>query len=154
MKPIHASLRRAGAMSLATIILAGPMWGTATAVEVQDLKGFEPLFGRYAPAGDCGRQPQIVVDVDGFAFEVGGASERGDRPEFAASYGGNFYQGISQWFFPYRNAAGFPILLTFNHGETPGVLAVEGHDAGWPGGPPLSARDQVLVDGSPYAKCR
>jgi len=35
----------------------------AQAVEVTDLKGLEDIYGRYAPAGDCKRQPRIVVDV-------------------------------------------------------------------------------------------
>lgn len=122
------------------------------AIEVKDLKGFEALFGRYAPGGDCARQPQIV-DAAGFTFEVAGTREKVANPEFAASYGGNFYEGITQWFFPFRSAQGYPILLAFNDGEKRGVLSVSGHDEGWRGGPPFSPRNEALVKGSPYAKC-
>jgi hypothetical protein len=124
------------------------------AVEVTDLKGFEALFGRYAPAGDCGRQPQIVVDVSGMTFEVAGKSEKVTNPEYAASYGPADYSGSSQWFFPFRIPNGYPILMTFNYDEMPGVLAIEAQDEGYPGGPKLTPRDQALVGGSPYQRCK
>ena len=44
--------------------------------------------------------------------------------------------------------------MAFNADEKPGVLTVEPHDEGWKGGPPLSARHQALVKGSPYARCK
>ncbi len=31
---------------------------------------------------------------------------------------------------------------------------MSGHDFGWDGGPPMPARYQAWLDGSPYAKCR
>jgi len=125
----------------------------AGAIEVDGLKDFEPLYGRYAPAGDCSRQPQILVDAAGFTFEVNGAKERATRVEFAASYGGNDYQGITQWFFPFKSANGWPILMAFNANEKPGTLTIDGNDEGWKGGPPLSARNLALVKGSPYGRC-
>lgn len=140
-------------IAVAAGLAAALICGVAQAVEVKDLKGFEPLFGRYAPAGDCTRQPQIVVDETGLTFEVAGAHEKVTNPEFAASFGGNFYEGITQWFLPFRSARGYPIVLAFNDAEKPGVLAVSGHDEGWKGGPPLGPRNKSLVEGSPYAKC-
>ena len=125
----------------------------AQAVEVDGLKGFEALHGRYAPAGDCKRQPQIVVDAGGMTFEVSGVQEKVSRMEFAASYGGNYYEGISQWFFPFGGAGNYPVLMTFNANEKKGSMTIDGHDEGWKGGPPLSARNRALVQGSPYAKC-
>lgn len=127
--------------------------GSAQAIEVKNLEGFEDLFGRYAPGGDCNRQPHIVVERTGFSFEVGGNTDTVTNPELAASYGGNYYRGITQWFFPFRSADGFAVLMSFNYQERPGQLNVEGHDEGWSGGPPLTPRNKALVDGSPYAKC-
>ncbi|GAB2507824.1 hypothetical protein GCM10027084_23380 [Pseudoxanthomonas sangjuensis] len=127
---------------------------TANAVEIDDLKDFAPLFGRYAPAGNCQRQPQVVVDANGMTFEVAGKKDRVVRLEYAASYGGNFYQGISQWFFPFGSDGNYPILMTFNADETAGVLAITPHDEGWQGGPPLGPRNKALVDGSPYRRCK
>lgn len=155
---VETAMRNQHSSSFLTIAAAAGLasmlaWGAAQAIEVKDLKGFEALFGRYAPGGDCARQPQIVVDAHGFTFELAGARETVTNPEFAASYGGNFYEGITQWFFPFRSAQGYPILLAFNDGEKPGVLSVSAHDEGWRGGPPLGPRNQALVKGSPYAKC-
>jgi len=139
--------------SSAVFAVAMLLPGLSGAIEIEGLKDFEALHGRYAPAGDCSRQPQILVDAAGFTFEVNGEKERATRVEFAASYGGNDYQGITQWFFPFKNANGWPILMAFNANEKPGTLTIDGNDEGWKGGPPLSARNQALVKGSPYARC-
>jgi hypothetical protein len=126
----------------------------AGAVEVHDLKGFEPLFGRYAPSGDCKRQPQFVVDVAGFTFEVGGKTEKVTNPEYAASFGGPEYQGTQVWFFPFRTSDGYEILMTFNAGEKSGAVTIDPQDQGYLGGPKASPRNAALLKGSPYAKCK
>ena len=128
--------------------------GSVRAVEVHDLKGLEDIFGRYAPAGDCKRQPLIVVDVTGLTFTLNGKSEKVTNPEYAASYGPDDYQGISKWIFPYRLKDGYSFLMTFNANEKKGALLIEPHDEGYPGGPKLSPRNQALVNGSPYARCK
>jgi len=56
-------MRRAFLASSLTLGLA-----TASAVEVTDLEGLEDIYGTYAPAGDCKREPCIVVDVTGLGF--------------------------------------------------------------------------------------
>jgi hypothetical protein len=123
------------------------------AIGVNNLDGFEAIFGRYAPQGDCTRQPRIIVDKKGFTFEVGGQVETATNPEYAASYGGNFYEGISLWFFPYFDPdKDRPLLLTFNAGEQKGVLTVD-TEFNYPGGPKLDPKYQSLVGGSPYKVC-
>ncbi|WP_454830768.1 hypothetical protein [Pseudoxanthomonas wuyuanensis] len=134
-------------LALATIL-------SAQAVEIAGLQDFKALHGRYAPAGDCTRWPQVMVDASGMSFEVSGANEKVSRMAYAASYGGNFYEGTSQWFFPFGRGGNYPVLMTFNANEKEGVMTIEGHDEGWKGGPPLSPRNRALVDGSPYGKCR
>ncbi|KAF1722714.1 hypothetical protein CSC75_02500 [Pseudoxanthomonas wuyuanensis] len=126
----------------------------AHAVEITGLQDFKALHGRYAPGGDCKRQPQVLVDASGMTFEVSGGKEKVSRMEFAASYGGNFYEGISQWFFPFGGNGNYPLLMTFNANEKEGAMTIEGQDEGWKGGPPFTARNRALVDGSPYARCR
>jgi hypothetical protein len=126
----------------------------ASAIEIEGLEEFKALHGSYAPGGDCTKSPRIVVDASGFTFEVNGQKERATRVEFAASYGGNSYQGITQWFMPFTSPNGWPVLMAFNAGEKPGVLTIEPHDEGWKGGPPLGERNLALVKSSPYAKCR
>lgn len=127
--------------------------GAAGAVEIGDMKGFEALFGRYAPGGDCAREPRVAVDATGIAVELKGATEKATRIEYAASYGGPEYQGSVQWFFPFRSASGYPVIMAFDPDAGTGLLTVEPHDEGWQGGPPLSARNAALVKGSPYARC-
>ena len=97
------------------------------------------IFGRYAPAGDCKQYPQIRVDAIGLTFEVGGKSETVTNSEYAASYGGHDYDGSTIWMFPFRIADGYSIT---------------GHDEGYAGGPKLSPRNEALVKGSPYARCK
>jgi len=146
--PIHKRLISALASGLALLAVA-----SATAVEVTSLAGLEDIFGRYAPGGDCKRQPQILVELGGLTFEVAGATEKVTNPEYAAAYGPADYDGISKWIFPFRIADGYSILMTFNANEVKGVLLIEPQDEGWKGGPPLSPRNKALVDGSPYARC-
>ncbi|MBI5040116.1 MAG: hypothetical protein HZB57_02600, partial [Gammaproteobacteria bacterium] len=90
---------------------------TLNAVEVTDLAGLEDIFGRYAPGGDCKRQPQVLVELSGLTFTVVGAPIKVTNPEYAASYGPADYAGISKWIFPFRIPDGYPILMTFNPNE-------------------------------------
>jgi hypothetical protein len=141
-------------LTLAGLTCASLFSSATTAIEVTNLDAFKAIFGRYAPSGDCKKQPQVVVDSTGFTFEINGKSEKATHPEYAASYGGNFYEGISLWFFPYYDPnKDRPLLLTFNAGEKQGVLSVD-TEFNYPGGPKLEAKYQALVDGSPYKACQ
>lgn len=145
---------RVTAVAVVTVMAVWLTAGIAGAVEISDMKGFEALFGRYAPGGDCAREPRVVVDATGIAIELKGATEKATKLEFAASFGGPEYQGNIRWFFPFSSVNGYPVIMAFDADEKAGVLTVEPHDEGWQGGPPLSARHQALVKGSPYAKCK
>lgn len=125
----------------------------AQAIEVANLDGFEQHFGRYAPGGDCSKQPQVVVDRAGFAFTGGPVLPKATQPEYAASFMGNFYEGISLVFFPYR-VEPRPYLLTINADETPGRLTLQGYDFDYEGGPRLPDRYRPYIAASPYLKCR
>lgn len=138
------------ALALGAALLLGH--GTTAAIEVGHLDDFGEHFGRYAPGGDCARQPQIAVTREGFSFEGGPALPKATRPDYAASFMGNFYQGISLTFFPYTEQPR-PIVLTLNADEKPGVLTVAIFDFDYPGGPKLPAKYRPYVDGSPYLRC-
>lgn len=129
---------------------------TAMAVELQGLKGYQldTIYGRYAPGGDCKRQPQVVADATGLTFEVGGKSEKVTNPEQAMEFNGPDYQGSDIWIFPFRLKDGYSILMTFNPDSKKGALVIAPQDEGYPGGPKLSPRNQALVSGSPYARCK
>jgi len=154
MDPGHRGMRARAAMLLASLLVCTLHPVVAGSVELTDLKGFERLFGRYGPSGDCAKQPRISVDTRGFTFETGGKPELVTNAEYAASYGAADYQGKSIWFFPFRLADGYSILMTFNDDEVDGRLTIAAHDEGYPGGPPLSPRNAALVKGSPYQKCK
>lgn len=135
----------------AALALACP--GPGAAIEVDNLDGFEQHFGRYAPGGDCGRQPQVVVSREGFKFEGGPALPPATRPEHAASFMGNFYEGISVFFFPYP-AEPRPFLLALNADEKEGVLTLQAYDFDDQRGPRLPDQYRPYIAGSPYLRCR
>ena len=143
-----ARLALAGAVSFAAIAPAG-------AVTLENLEHFKSLYGRYGPGGDCSKYPQVVIDAAGFALEHGqGKVERANRPEYSASFFGPEYEGITGAFWPYWNdAGGNPFVVFTDYDEKPGALVVEPHDFGWKGGPPMPARYQPWLQGSPYARC-
>jgi hypothetical protein len=124
----------------------------ASAVTVTNLRNMhlDALFGRYAPAGDCKREPRITVDATGFTFTNGKRTVHPARFEHAVSYGPHDYAGISAWFFPFmKNDNDYgPVLMTFNANEKRGVLMIENERAG--AANPLYA---ALAKGSPYRKC-
>lgn len=140
-----------GCVIAATLALA--FAAPSAAIEVDNLDGFEQHFGRYAPGGDCGRQPQVVISREGFKFEGGPALPAATRPDYAASFMGNFYEGISLSFFPYP-AEPRPFLLTLNADEKEGVLTLQAYDFDYKGGPRLPDEYRPYIDGSPYLKCR
>lgn len=145
MKPLIRS-------AILTALLASPA-AITSAIELDSLDAFKAHHGRYAPGGDCARQPRIVIADGGFTFEGGPDLPAATRPDYAASYMGNFYEGISLFFFPYT-AEPRPLLLTLNAGEKPGVLTLEGYDHDYPGGPRLPDKYRPYIAGSPYLKCR
>lgn len=138
--------------ALALLALLAP--GGAHAVVVENLEGLEDIYGRYAPGSDCQREPRITVDRTGITFEIAGKTEKVTSMEYAASYGGNFYEGIGKWVFPWGRDGDYPVLMSFHAGEKRGELVIEGHGAGYPGGPPLAPKHAALVKGSPYRPCR
>jgi hypothetical protein len=139
---------------LAALVALG-IAAPASAVELADLGQFPGLFGRYGPAGDCSRHPQVLVDRSGFALETGpGKAERVPALDYAPGYFGPAYEGIATAFLPHwPGVEGSPFLLVVNEAEREGALVVEPHDLGWPGGPPMPARFKPWLAGSPYARC-
>lgn len=137
------------ALGLATILP-----GNANAVTLAKLKGahLDGIYGTYAPRGDCRREPRITVDDSGFAYMHAGKTTHGGSIEYAVSYGGPEYAGISQWLFPFPvNDGDFGgVLMTFNPDEKAGTLMLESTLGP---GQSLGALQAALVKASPYARC-
>lgn len=129
--------------------------GNAQAVTTHDLGGaqLQPIYGTYAPQGNCQREPRIVVDESGFSYQYAGQVAHPRTFEWAVSYGGPEYQGISLWFFPFVvNDNDFGrVLMTVNPNEKVGTLSVEADLAKGQSLPRLQA---ALVSHSPYARCK
>lgn len=140
--------------TLAAVLMGLLCTTPASAAELAGLKGYERLFGRYAPGGDCTKQPRITVDARGLTFDVNGKPELAANPEHALGFAGPEYDGKSVFMFPFRIPDGYPILMTFDADEVSGRLVVAPQDEGWPGGPKLSPRNEALVKGSPYQRCK
>ncbi|GGD60103.1 hypothetical protein [Pseudoxanthomonas indica] len=142
--------RIAGALAL-TLLIAAP----ASAVEVQGMRDFVALQGRYAPGGNCDRLPRFEVNAAGIRFEVSaGQFEQASSLEYAASYGGYDYEGPTQWFFPFGRDGNYPVLMAFNADEVTDKVSIEPHDEGAAAGPEQSAHLRTLVSASPYSRCR
>lgn len=143
-----------GVIASAALLLALAHPALVNAAELSGLAGYERLFGRYAPGGNCAKQPRIVVDSDGLTFDVDGRIELVTNPEHALSFAGPEYEGKSVFMFPFRLLDGYSILMTFDADEVDGRLVISPQDEGWPGGPKLGPRNEALVNGSPYERCR
>ena len=136
------------------LAVAALLCGNAFAVTLGNLKDsqLEGIYGTYAPGGDCKREPRITVDDSGLAYTHAGNTTHSKNIEYAVSFGGPEYNGISRWMFPFPvddNDFG-RVLMTFNPDEKPGTLAAE-PDLG--PGHSLSALQAALVKASPYARC-
>lgn len=149
-----SQFRPARSIGIAALLAALATPPGAHAVVVTSLDGLDDIFGRYAPGGDCQREPRLTVDRTGIVFEIAGEREKVTSMEYAASYGGNSYEGIGRWIFPWGRDGDYPVLLAFHAAEERGALVIEGHAAGGPGGPPLAPKHAALVKGSPYRICR
>lgn len=140
--------------ALLAIGIAGLLSGHASAVTLDNLKdsNLDDIFGTYGPGGDCKREPLITVDDSGLAFAHAGKTTHSASIEYAVSYGGQEYDGISRWIFPFPvNDNDFGrVLMTFNADEKRGTLTAD-PDLG--PGQSLSALQASLVAASPYAKC-
>jgi len=128
--------------------------GVASAVTLKTLKDSQltDLYGIYAPGGDCKREPRIKVDDSGLAYEYAGQATHSTSIEYALTYGGPDYAGISRWMFPFPvsdNDVG-RVLMIFNPEEKPGTLKAE-PNLGL--GEHMSEFQAALVKASPYAKC-
>lgn len=99
------------------------------AVTMNGLKGdgFSPIYGTYAPAGNCSHQPRIVIDADGMVFEAANRKVAVNRLEYGASFFGMGYEGTAMAFFPFPTSSGDagPILMLVNDDEKTGALRVE-----------------------------
>lgn len=141
----------APALAMAALLVSG----TASAVTLTGFKGqgLDAIYGSYAPRGDCGREPRLIIGESGFTFHAGGRTVTSRRFEYAVSFMGPEYQGISSVFFPFPVNDGNmgPVLMIVNDDEKRGVIRIEADLAP---GQRLDPFHAALTQGSPFLLCK
>ena len=104
--------------------------GTAAA---QTDRPSEELYGRYAPGGDCSKQPRIEVGKTGVFIDTA-AGRQGPLPVSVcySCAGGAQYEGIQQWVYVKYGkdkwgGDNMPVIMMFNAEEKRGLVSIE-HD--------------------------
>ena len=113
-------------LALAGTTLSAFVIAAAQALPLSDLKdqGVDQIFGSYAPGGDCSSEPRVVIDQNGMLFRANGREVRPERVEYALTFLGPSYDGITAVFFPFpvsSNDYG-RVIMFVNDGEKPGVI--------------------------------
>lgn len=93
----------------------------------------EEIYGRYAPGGDCSRQPRIEAGKGGVFLDTA-AGRQGPLPVSVcySCAGGAQYEGIQRWVYVKYGkdkwgGDNMPVILMFNAEEKRGLVSVE-HD--------------------------
>lgn len=127
----------------------------AAAVTLSDLRdqGLDPIFGDYAPGGDCVLEPRLTIGETGFAFQSGARTAQSESFEHALSFWGPDYDGISLVFFPFPLDEYEPghVLMIVNADEQPGIVTF---DENLGPGESLSPLEAELIAASPLMMCR
>lgn len=143
-------------LGLIFVLMVGLLCGSAAlAVSLHGLKGqgLDTIYGSYAPRGNCGAEPWLTIDDGGFTFRALGRVQKRAQVEYAVSYLGPDYKGISAIFFPFPvddNDFG-PVLMIVNDGEKRGVIRFEANVAP---GKKLAPFNAALTAASPFLPCR
>ena len=87
-------------------------------------QGVDHIFGSYAPSGDCSKEPSVVIDRNGMLFRANGREVRPQGVEYALTFMGQSYQGITAVFFPFpvSNTDYGRVIMFVNDDEQPGII--------------------------------
>src|SRR3546814_9168307 len=120
------AMRMAGIFGAAWGLALGPAMAVAGSMTSLKGAGVEAEYGSYAPGGDCSREPRIAIGDDGFTFTAAGRTVAGRPFEWAASFFGNSYEGISNAFFLFPSTADDSgmVLLTTSSDAKRGKLQI------------------------------
>lgn len=113
-------------LTLAVTALSAFPFSAAQALPLQNLEGqgVDHIFGSYAPKGDCSKEPRVVIDRNGMLFRANGREVRPGRVEYALTYLGPSYDGITAVFFPFPVSSSDygRVIMFVNDEEKPGVI--------------------------------
>lgn len=101
-------------------------FAAANALPLSNLKdqGVDHIFGTYSPSGNCSKEPRVVIDQNGMRFHANGREVRPQRVEYALSFMGQSYEGITAVFFPFpvSNTDYGRVIMFVNDDEQSGVI--------------------------------
>lgn len=142
------------------LVLAGASLSALCAAIAQALplsnlegQGVDHLFGSYAPGGDCSEEPRVVIDQNGMQFHAKGRAVKPQRVEYALTYMGPSYEGITAVFFPFpvsNNDFG-RVIMFVNDDEKPGVIRF---DADLPPGGRPDPFHAAFTNGGLFTLCK
>lgn len=137
---------------LPSLLLLMPDSAQAVTLTTLQATGLEQAYGSYAPRGDCSQSVRLTISESGFNFTAAGQTVRSNRFEYAASYLGPAYEGISAVFFPFpASDSDFGrVVMTVNDDEKRGVVRLEADLAP---GQRLDPFKAALVSASPLRLC-
>jgi hypothetical protein len=108
----------------------------------------DELHGRYAPAGNCGREPRVVADASGILIEADGRISRVEPLDVCFSCaGGARYEGIEIWV-GQKLGNEIVAVFRFNADEQPGALIAMDQGYGRVG-----AEIAAVIAASPLERC-
>lgn len=135
---LQATQARKSRLILAGVSLSALSSAVAQALPLSSLEGqgVDHIFGSYAPGGDCSKEPRVVIDQNGMLFRASGREVRTQRIEYALTFMGPNYEGITTVFFPFplSNSDYGRVIMFVNDDEKPGVIRFDADLA--PGGRP------------------
>ncbi len=127
----------------------------ARAVTLTDLRdsGLQSIFGSYGPGGNCRALPVVVIDPTGLSFRTPGGTIHPRSIEYAVSYMGPDYDGITSVLFPFPINADEPghVVMFVNADEKKGRLTIEDNRGPADRYSPLEA---TLIRSSPLMLCK
>ena len=149
---VSGQFRATARSALLTLIIVSSSAQGVTLDNLRDAR-LDPIFGRYAPAGNCAAYPIVTIDKTGIAFRTTAGTTHTGSFEYAVSYMGPEYEGITSVFFPFPvSDDDFGRLLMFvNADEKKGRLTFEA-DLG--PGQRQSQLEAMLTRSSPLMLCK
>jgi len=116
-------------------------------------QGVDHIFGSYAPGGDCSKEPRVVIDQNGMLFLATGREVKPQRVEYALTFMGPSYEGITAVFFPFpvsKDDYG-RVIMFVNDDEKPGVIRF---DADLPPGGRPDPFHAAFTNGGLFTLCK
>lgn len=138
--------------SLIAFCLLDPVPARAAPLATLKGQGFDALYGDYAPRGDCRGATRLTIGESGFVFHALGRTVRPPIVDYAPSFMGQAYDGITAVFFPFPRSSQDlgRVVMYVNDDEIPGKVRFE---ADLPPGQRADPFHAAITGASPFQRC-